>query len=359
MKITTKQEELTDKYGTKPSDLPQLHIIGYERSQEYKKLFHMNEKPTEVIKKPYAKFTEMGGVLVDFDKEELVDAKGQKLLEDYDDDLKGVNFNKAYSDIIFNNTLPSPNLLMDAGEAGMCQVCLADRDYILKTLYDYLKILDEHPDCKDEQIEWYPAPIGAVKIIISERQIVCGLLCLGDRGSTLTLSSEVMLLGSDFTSFTKKLDDPYFMYEYEINPELNYMLFIALTKAATFLHAWYASQILLMNPILKEHIKRITVPMPEMICGKSNGKKSPKKYIKSIIINENDLEELQICSSSIGKRKYKEPVWYVMGHWRHYKSGKRIFIQGYWKGPEKYRKVLQEPRERELQDTEFFPYIND
>jgi hypothetical protein len=108
MKIMTKQEELTDKYGTKPSDLPQLHIIGYERTQEYKKLFHMNEKPVEVIKKSYAKFTEMGGVLVDFDNGELVDAKGQKLFEDYDDDLKGVNFNEAYSDIIFNNTLPSP-----------------------------------------------------------------------------------------------------------------------------------------------------------------------------------------------------------------------------------------------------------
>ena len=24
--------------------------------------------------------------------------------------------------------------------------------------------------------------------------------------------------------------------------------------------------------------------------------------------------------------------WYVIGHWREYKNGNKIFIQGYWKG---------------------------
>ena len=31
------------------------------------------------------------------------------------------------------------------------------------------------------------------------------------------------------------------------------------------------------------------------------------------------------------------PLWYVIGHWRTYSSGKKIFIKGYWKGPERNR----------------------
>jgi hypothetical protein len=48
----------------------------------------------------------------------------------------------------------------------------------------------------------------------------------------------------------------------------------------------------------------------------------------------------------------KSMIWYVTGHWREYKSGKRIFIQGYWKGALRHSKddVIPnlEPREREL-----------
>jgi hypothetical protein len=50
-------------------------------------------------------------------------------------------------------------------------------------------------------------------------------------------------------------------------------------------------------------------------------------------------------------------IWYVTGHWREYKkTGKRIFIQGYWKGALRDMKSTAfqnlEPRERELVTSE-------
>ena len=332
--------------------LPNLSIVGYDRTQEYKKFFNMNAKPTEVIKKTYSKFAEMGGIVVSCDGQAIMDAAGEK--HSLDDEYEQVNFHEVYSDILFNDTIPAPYLLMES-DCGAGQVCLASRDYIISTFFEYMKILDEHPNVTNSAIDWYPKPIGCVKVTLTPEQIICAMICFGGRGSKLTLSTEVMLMGSYLTPMLKEMDDN--DYKYNLTEESQYHIFVQITKAQTFLNAWYATQILLMNPILKEKVKRKTVPMPEGVLPKSRAKKAPKKYIKSIIIDDNDLEELQICCGK-NKRKFKEPVWYVMGHWRHYKSGKRIFIHGYWKGPEKYRKTLEAPRERELQDVVFYPPID-
>jgi hypothetical protein len=39
-------------------------------------------------------------------------------------------------------------------------------------------------------------------------------------------------------------------------------------------------------------------------------------------------------------------LWWVIGHWREYKNGKRVFIKGYWKGPGRYSKISPQERER-------------
>jgi hypothetical protein len=52
-----------------------------------------------------------------------------------------------------------------------------------------------------------------------------------------------------------------------------------------------------------------------------------EKIQEAFIINSEETEDS--C------RKYRKPLWHVTGHWRHYKSGKRVFVQGYWKGSER------------------------
>jgi hypothetical protein len=41
-----------------------------------------------------------------------------------------------------------------------------------------------------------------------------------------------------------------------------------------------------------------------------------------------------------------------MGHWRQYKSGKKVWIKGYWKGENKDKKNSELKRIRDIQINE-------
>lgn len=119
--------------------------------------------------------------------------------------------------------------------------------------------------------------------------------------------------------------------------------------AHTAFRAWYAIQISLLNPLCEEFTRTTTVPVQDRGSGNKKSKKpQKKKYIKRLYIDIDKMEELEICSEKT-KHKYKKPVWWVLGHWRQYKSGKRVFIKGYWKGVQRETKNA-EPREREIVD---------
>lgn len=93
---------------------------------------------------------------------------------------------------------------------------------------------------------------------------------------------------------------------------------------------WYAIQVTLLNPLCKEFTSTTTV-VQETTSNKKQKKPPKKKYIKRLYIDTNKMDELGICVEK-NKHKFKSPIWWVMGHWRQYKSGKRVFIKGYWKG---------------------------
>ena len=64
--------------------------------------------------------------------------------------------------------------------------------------------------------------------------------------------------------------------------------------------------------------------------GKSNKR---TKYIEYHRFNTEDIKE-GIYGSKNSQYNRKTMVWYVIGHWRYYKNtGKKIFINPYWKGP--------------------------
>lgn len=100
-------------------------------------------------------------------------------------------------------------------------------------------------------------------------------------------------------------------------------------KTAVGFIAWYVLQITLLNPVLKPYISRIRVPNP---FAKNKNKKINRTTIcyakmvrDNIRINPKKDDEEEV------HHKTKD-LWYVTGHWREYKSGKRVFIKGYWKG---------------------------
>lgn len=109
------------------------------------------------------------------------------------------------------------------------------------------------------------------------------------------------------------------------------------------LTSWVAIQTMLLNPVIAIRFKRTTVPDDSTKVIKK-GKKQPKRYVKKITID--DLSDLEFGETK--EKHIKEPFWWVSGHWREYKSGKKIFIEGYWKGPFREYGHVDEPREREI-----------
>ena len=107
---------------------------------------------------------------------------------------------------------------------------------------------------------------------------------------------------------------------------------------------FYVIECALLHPVIVEvfndHSKK--VPLNGSSSKKfKNNKRANIRYIKQIRIGS-----MQPIDEAFKKRGFirKTMVWYVTGHWREYKSGKRIFIQGYWKG------ILRDSKTSETRD---------
>lgn len=100
-----------------------------------------------------------------------------------------------------------------------------------------------------------------------------------------------------------------------------------------YLKAWYSIQIAMLHPQIKEVIindktsESIAIPKPQS----KKKKKRSIKYIKHRIVDNGSITS--VVNSLKTKMTRHTLSWYVIGHWRHYKSGKNTFISGYWKGP--------------------------
>lgn len=113
---------------------------------------------------------------------------------------------------------------------------------------------------------------------------------------------------------------------------------------------YHGINVLLLNPVIQDVFEKHSSKEP-IERGKATGKNKRAKirYIKKHVIKATDIEE------AFDKQGYTRHamIWYVTGHWREYsKTGKRVFIQGYWKGALRHMKDTAfqnlEPREREI-----------
>ena len=103
--------------------------------------------------------------------------------------------------------------------------------------------------------------------------------------------------------------------------------------------------LLLLHPKLKEvleHPRDIRFTL-KRTAGQTN-KRRITRYLRVHTIKDGDIKE-KVKQS----KKMNCPCWYVIGHWRKYKNGRKVFIQGYWKGIlRESKKNLDEGRERRV-----------
>ena len=119
---------------------------------------------------------------------------------------------------------------------------------------------------------------------------------------------------------------------------------------------WYGIQLSLLHPLIKEIFQ-----YPKLITDNNkndnkkikNKKKRPVKYIRYLRIMSKNIDDI-IFGKDSEKRKIERTalIWWVIGHWRFYKNGKKTFIQGYWKGKLRELKIPIPEREREIAQLE-------
>ncbi len=116
------------------------------------------------------------------------------------------------------------------------------------------------------------------------------------------------------------------------------------------LQSWYGIQISLLHPVIKNIFSH---GKPIARYDKTNKNKVVKNKRKRITynvsthyINDGTLENLLQTKNH---KEFTTLAWYVIGHWRHYKNGKKTFIQGYWKGPlREMKQNLDTGRDRKI-----------
>lgn len=109
---------------------------------------------------------------------------------------------------------------------------------------------------------------------------------------------------------------------------------------------WYGIQIALLHPAIKEVFLHPSTANNKEMKRRERNEKRHVKYVKKHIVNIDDL----IRCAEKTKRIKKCLAWYVIGHWRHYKDGKKIFVKPYWKGALRELKgnAGEDARERDI-----------
>ncbi len=132
---------------------------------------------------------------------------------------------------------------------------------------------------------------------------------------------------------------------------VNAVKIVSAGMANHMLGEWYAVQIMLLNPVIKERIfkqnkKEKIRCTSDLILGHNSDSRKPHKR-KAKYVKYKEFSPT-IMQSDIFRKKHTL-CWYVIGHYRHYQNGSKTWVSGYWKGPlHELKKNLDESRERIL-----------
>ena len=224
-------------------------------------------------------------------------------------------------DIFVAGTVPSPNIEMHWG-GSKARIFILDKDTIINSIKEYD---DKNPFVIGKVEVHTPTDKGIQKIEMA-----------------LIMFTNLMLEWSPIIKVSNAI--------FNASDEALRILALEACKVRDlFFASYYGIQLALLNPVIAERFHRETVPYEDKtaVNKRGNKKKPPKRYVKRITID--DISDIEI-SREKKAHHIKEPFWWVTGHWREYKSGKRIFIKGYWKGilRDAAEDIQSTPREREI-----------
>lgn len=266
-------------------------------------------------------------------------------LEDY--------FRDAYTgrgvpvDMFLSNHIPAKDIVLQYDESNeFTDLHVSGRLYIAPPTEIKQKIIDLSSKNKQEG-EISTVEIGIVRIdvygdsLYNKLKYMFPIYYAGDEYGMVFTST---IMGCCDDKSYKDFKENYFKDSFEslVDQMRRYSMNV--------LYHWYMIQTLLLNPVVLPYVKTTVTPVEyKQSKSKKNKKKKqpPKKYIKRILLDMTTLNDLAI-SYEKPKIHHKEPIWWVSGHFRKYKSGKVIWVDGYWKGPERLKAELPEPRERVL-----------
>lgn len=114
------------------------------------------------------------------------------------------------------------------------------------------------------------------------------------------------------------------------------------------LNVFYGCQLALLNPIIEKvfvKARKNCIDERKIDNSKTN-KKRKIMYVKKYYIREQDIVK---SIEDYRTRNIRCPLWWVIGHYRKYQSGKTVWISGYWKGKDRNKvKHLNEDNSMQL-----------
>lgn len=127
-----------------------------------------------------------------------------------------------------------------------------------------------------------------------------------------------------------------------------YLLMTVKETTGNFIQIFSEINLALLNPYFEAVIMESSTKIPtnDNATSKKKNTNTHNKRVKIRYVRKLRIGDIEEKCQKRGITRHAQ-IWYVTGHWRQYKSGKRIFIQGYWKGALRETKNC-EAREREM-----------
>ena len=230
------------------------------------------------------------------------------------------------SDLFFAQTIP----LLD------CNITVDERDIGGVECKSRVVVFQDYAEKINESDENDPINVGAVVIPVKTEsvfygQIVCPFYVIRGVDSLLTGRFGWIGISEEVKEHIQK----------NLNNGTMRKMF------SSMMETWYGIQIALLHPKVREVFAH---PKTEKEEGENRPSKKKRKravrYIKKHIVGTEELETKIYGESK--KKKRHALVWYVIGHWRTYKNGTKVFVRPYWKGELRELKMNLEDREREI-----------
>lgn len=257
------------------------------------------------------------------------------------------------SDIILSKTIPLEDVFMNITDIGARNIGLHHTQRCrIKMMNGWKSNVDEFKKeimKGDDCSEYLRQQLGYVMIEVRNDSWIYMVFGLSSIDQIDVLDSGVGYIANDNTIVKKEITSFLSKNAFILNKVDDITdLFFSILKT------WYATQVCLLHPVIKECFKSETYALVQRqgttnsSKSRNSKKKPPKiKYVKRRVINDEEFDRLFDDATKGNNYTRTALIWYVTGHWRTYKNGKRIFIEGFWKGALRDIKKA-EPREREL-----------